>query len=45
MQEVKKTVLLEDKFISGTITGCVFRNKTIENTSNGKLEMWGNVFE
>jgi hypothetical protein len=41
----KNTVLLEDKFISGTITGCIFRNKTIVNTSKGKLEMAANIFE
>jgi hypothetical protein len=41
----KKTVLLEDKFISGTITGCLFRNKTIENSSKGKVEMAANIFE
>jgi hypothetical protein len=35
----KKTVLLEDKFISGTITGCLFRNdSSVENNSKGKLE-------
>ena len=41
----KKTVLLEDKFISGTITGCLFRNNTIVNNSKGKLEMAANIFE
>jgi hypothetical protein len=45
MNDKKKTVLLEDKFISGTITGCLFRNKTIENSSKGKVEMAANIFE
>ncbi len=41
----KNAVLLEDKFISGTITGCIFRNDTVVNTSKGKLEMAANIFE
>lgn len=45
MKDGKNTVLLEDKFISGTITGCLFRNKTIKNTSKGKLQISANIFE
>lgn len=45
MNDKKKTVLMEDKFISGTITGCLFRNKTIVNHSKGKVEMSANIFE
>ena len=41
----KNAVLLEDKFISGTITGCIFRNDTVVNNSKGKLEMAANIFE
>ena len=44
-QKEKKSVKIEDKFISGTITGCIFRGPKVENTSTGKLEMSGNVFE
>jgi hypothetical protein len=45
MNNKKKTVLLEDKFISGTITGNLFRNNTIVNSSKGKVEMAANIFE
>jgi hypothetical protein len=45
MQTEKKSIILEDKFISGTTTGCIFRGPKIENTSSGKLEMGANVFE
>jgi len=45
MQAEKKSIIIEDKFISGTITGCIFRGPKIENNSSGKLEMAANVFE
>jgi hypothetical protein len=41
----KKTVLMENKIISGTITGNLFRNNTIVNSSKGKVEMAANIFE
>jgi len=44
-QKEKKSIIIEDKFISGTITGCIFRGPKIENTSSGKLEMAANIFE
>lgn len=44
-QKEKKSIILEDKFISGTITGCIFRGPKVENTSSGKVEMSANVFE
>jgi hypothetical protein len=45
MQTEKKSIIAEDKFISGSITGCIFRGPKVENTSSGKLEMGANVFE
>jgi len=32
-------------FISGTISGCLFHNDSIENRSNGRLALSGNMFE
>jgi hypothetical protein len=45
MQPAKKMISLEGDFIAGTITGCLFRNDQISNTSNAKLEMFANVME
>jgi hypothetical protein len=45
MQPTKKMISLEGDFIAGTITGCLFRNDQVSNTSNAKLEMFANVFE
>lgn len=45
MQRDKRTVLLEDRFMAGTITGCLFRNNTITNTSQGELELSANTYE
>lgn len=41
----KNAVLLEPGFIAGTITGNLFRQDLISNTSTGKLELAANVFE
>ncbi len=41
----KNAVLLEKDFIAGTVTGCLFHNDSISNTSAGKLEEFANVFE
>lgn len=41
----KNTVLFEKDFIAGTITGCQFRNSSITNRSNGKLELSANIYE
>ena len=45
MKRGKNTVLLEDKFIAGTITGCLFKDKPVVNNSSGKLEMAANITE
>ncbi|NDV61577.1 hypothetical protein G0Q06_03860 [Puniceicoccales bacterium CK1056] len=45
MQPSKKLISLEGDFIAGTITGCLFRNDQISNTSNAEVEMFANVFE
>jgi hypothetical protein len=38
-------VSLEPGFIAGTVTGCLFHQDLISNTSAGKLELAANVFE
>jgi hypothetical protein len=45
MQRGKRTVQLEDKFIAGSITGCLFRDNTITNLSGGTLELFANTYE
>ena len=45
MRKDKHAVLLEDRFLAGTISGCLFRNNTVANKSEGKVEMTANVFE
>ena len=44
-QKEKKSLIIEDKFIAGTITGCIFRGPKPENKSKAKLKMAANVFE
>jgi len=41
----KTAVSLEDGFLAGTVTGCLFHNDSITNSSQGKLELFANVFE
>lgn len=41
----KNAVSLEPGFIAGTVTGCLFHQDLISNTSTGKLELAANVFE
>jgi len=45
MQAHMPAVLLEDRFIAGTISGCLFRSNTVKNQSGGKVETAANVFE
>ena len=41
----KQAVLFEKDFIAGTVTGSLFHNDTISNTSKGKVELMANIIE
>jgi hypothetical protein len=41
----KQAILFEKKFIAGAVTGSLFHNDTISNTSKGKVELMANIIE